>query len=279
MKQPASASSTRRAPALRLRAGDVYRRKDLAGYFSDVDRELGRLVEEGQLCKAARGLYYVPRATPFGAAPPTDEALVAKFLEDDRFLIINPSSYNVLGLGTTQICNTTLVYNHKRHGNFKLAGMDFDFREKAHFPTAGQVTREFLLVDMLNNLDQLAEDPEHVLSLLRAKLPTLDAVRLDKAVKAYGSAKTRRLLRARFFSLLASNAFRDDDFTYDEVFGETLADVFSAREAAEYLEVSLSTLRRYVQSGQLVPSEVVGRSQLFAAKALRAFKRGRVPGA
>lgn len=183
-------------PGLRLRAGQVYRRKDLVGYFSSVDRELGRFVQEGKLCKAAQGLYYVPKKTPFGAAPPAEQALVAKFLEDDRFLVFNPSSYNSLGLGTTQLYNTTVVYNHKRHGKFKLAGMEFDFREKPSFPTAKQVNREFLLVDMLNNLDQLAEDHEKVLQLVQAKLASFDAVRLQKAVKAYGSVRTRRLMSA-----------------------------------------------------------------------------------
>jgi excisionase family DNA binding protein len=50
---------------------------------------------------------------------------------------------------------------------------------------------------------------------------------------------------------------------------------FSAWEAAEYLEVSVPTLRRYVQSGKLVPSHVVGRNQMFSAQTLRAFKRTR----
>jgi hypothetical protein len=181
---------------LRLRAGQVYRRKDLVGYFSSVDRELGRFVQEGKLCKASQGLYYVPKKTPFGAAPPADEALVAKFLEDDSFLLLNPSSYNSLGLGTTQLYNTTVVYNHKRHGKFKLAGMAFDFREKPSFPTAKQVNREFLLVDMLNNLDLLAEDHDRVLQLVQAKLSGFNAVRLHKVLKAYGSAKTRRLMSA-----------------------------------------------------------------------------------
>ncbi len=181
---------------LRFRAGQVYRRKDLVGHFSSVDRELERFVREGKLCKAAQGLYYVPKKTPFGAAPPPDEALVAKFLEDDRFLLFNPSSYNSLGLGTTQLYNTTVVYNHKRHGKFTLAGMVFDFREKPSFPTGKQVNREFLLVDMLNNLEQLAEDHSQVLQAVRAKLPTFDSVRLQKAVKAYGSARTRRLFSA-----------------------------------------------------------------------------------
>jgi hypothetical protein len=196
MKQTVHTPRNPSKPGLRLRAGQVYRRKDLVGYFSSVDRELGRFVQEGKLCKAAQGLYYVPKKTPFGAAPPAEEALVAKFLEDDRFLVFNPSSYNSLGLGTTQLYNTTVVYNHKRHGKFKLAGMEFDFREKPRFPTAKQVNREFLLVDMLNNLDQLAEDHEKVLQLVQAKLSSFDAVRLQKAVKAYGSVRTRRLMSA-----------------------------------------------------------------------------------
>ncbi|NQW69149.1 MAG: helix-turn-helix domain-containing protein, partial [Betaproteobacteria bacterium] len=48
---------------------------------------------------------------------------------------------------------------------------------------------------------------------------------------------------------------------------------FSAEEAAEYLEVSLPTLRRYVQSGKLRPSNVMGRSQLFSSTDLRLFKQ------
>ena len=121
---------------------------------------------------------------------------MAKFLDDKQFLIFNPSSYNSLGLGTTQLYNTTVVYNHKRHGTFKLAGFDFEFREKSRFPTAGQVNREFLLVDMLNNLAQLAEDAPAVLKAVQTKLTSFDAQRLQKAVADYASARTRRFLLA-----------------------------------------------------------------------------------
>ncbi|HLA33548.1 MAG TPA: helix-turn-helix domain-containing protein [Rhodocyclaceae bacterium] len=79
--------------------------------------------------------------------------------------------------------------------------------------------------------------------------------------------------RVRFFSLLASNAFHEDDFTHEQVFGETHQEPFSALEAAQYLEVSVPTLRRYVQSGKLTPSHLVGRNQIFSAQTLRAFKR------
>lgn len=81
--------------------------------------------------------------------------------------------------------------------------------------------------------------------------------------------------RARFFSLLTGNAFREDDFTHAQVFGHLQQEPFSASEAAEYLEVSVPTLRRHVQSGKLLPSHTVGRNQMFAAQTLRAFKRTR----
>ena len=81
--------------------------------------------------------------------------------------------------------------------------------------------------------------------------------------------------RVRFFSLLTGNAFREDDFTHEQVFGHLQQEPFSASEAAEYLEVSVPTLRRYVQSGKLLPSHTVGRNQMFAANSLRAFKRTR----
>jgi excisionase family DNA binding protein len=81
--------------------------------------------------------------------------------------------------------------------------------------------------------------------------------------------------RIRFFSLLTGNAFREDDFTHEQVFGHLQHESFSAAEAAEYLEISVPTLRRYVQSGKLVPSHVVGRNQMFSAQTLRVFKRAR----
>lgn len=69
------------------------------------------------------------------------------------------------------------------------------------------------------------------------------------------------------------STFRDDDWSHDQVFGHLKNDVFSAGEAAEYLEVSVPTLRRYVQSGRLKPSTVLGRNQMFSTIDLRAFKR------
>ena len=79
--------------------------------------------------------------------------------------------------------------------------------------------------------------------------------------------------RIKFFSLIAINAFKETDYTHEQVFGHLRNATFSAEEAAEFLEISLPTLRRYVQAGRLQPSTVIGRSQLFSSDSLRLFKQ------
>lgn len=190
-------SSSKVTPLVRhLRAGKVYRREDLVPYSTSVDRELQQLVAAGRLTKAAQGLYYVPRKSVFGDAPPVEEELLAVFLKDKNFLNFNPSVYNSLRLGTTQLYNKTIVYNHKRHGKFRLGNREYDFRIKHHFPRPGQVTTEYLLVDMLNNFDDLAEDEDQVFAVARRKLSQFDAEKLNKSLQDYGSAATRRLMKS-----------------------------------------------------------------------------------
>ena len=98
-----------------------------------------------------------------------------------------------MGLGTTQLYNRTLVYNHKRHGVFRLGNRQFDFRVKPRFPK--KLTPEFLFVDLLNNLDELAEDRDAVLQQARSKLPSYDMARLQRAVDSFGSMATRKRVR------------------------------------------------------------------------------------
>lgn len=81
--------------------------------------------------------------------------------------------------------------------------------------------------------------------------------------------------RIKFFSLLAMQVFPDDDFTREQVFGHLQHGPLSAGEAAEYLKVSLPTLRRYVHVNMLRPCHTVGRNQMFSAEDLQAYKRAR----
>jgi hypothetical protein len=176
-----------------LQAGRVYRREDLARLSNAVDRHLTQLVSTGTLKKLAQGLYYAPKQSNFGPLPPTDEQVVQGFLRDKDFLVFSPSSYNTVGLGTTQLYNSTLVYNHKRHGVFKLGNRQFHFRVKPRFPK--KLTPEFLYVDLLNNLDDLAEDRDSVLSQARTKLLSFNQSLLLKTLDNYGSMATRKRVR------------------------------------------------------------------------------------
>ena len=177
-----------------LQVGRVYRRMDLAHLNKSVDRHINQLLSIGMLKKLARGLYYAPRHSRFGPLPPSDEQVVKEFLRDTDFLILSPSSYNTVGLGTTQLYNITLVYNHKRYGVFKLGNRQFHFRVKPRFPK--KLTPEFLYVDLLNNLDELAEDRDAVLSQARTKLLAFNPTQLQKALDRYGNMATRKRVQA-----------------------------------------------------------------------------------
>jgi hypothetical protein len=174
----------------KLRPGQVYRRADLAAWSTSVDRHLKQAVEAGALTKLAGGLYYAPKQTAFGAAPAEDEKMVSTFLKGGPFLMASPNAYNRLGVGTTQLHNKTVVYNHKRHGKFTLGGRTYDFRMKPTFPR--KLSREFLLVDLVNNVDQLGEDSQEVLQRVRDRLSASDAGKLKTAVRTYGSERAKR---------------------------------------------------------------------------------------
>ena len=173
-----------------LRPGKVYRREDVAQWSNAVDRHLRQLLEDGTLTKLAGGLYAYPRQTVFGKAPAADDELVASFLKDDRFLLASPNAYNSLGVGTTQLYDQTVVYNHKRHGEYALGGRKFGFRVKPAFPK--KLSREFLLVDLVNNLDRLAESKSEVLERVRKQVVSADRPRLLRAARHYGNVRTKK---------------------------------------------------------------------------------------
>lgn len=84
-----------------------------------------------------------------------------------------------------------MVYNHKRHGDFKLGNQNFSFRIKPHFPK--KASPEFLLVDLVNNLDTLAEDQKQVLKNITWKIRSMDTKKLERSVQEYGTAKAKRI--------------------------------------------------------------------------------------
>ncbi len=175
-----------------LRPGAVYRRRDLTALSSNLDRHLKALVEEGSLQKLQQGLYWCPKRSSFGEAPAGEDELVRAFLRSKKFLAYSPNTFNTLGLGTTQLYNVRTVLNQKRHGSFRLGDRNYFFQRRLNVPS--KLTREVLLVELLNNLKKLAEDPDEVLDSLESNFSSFDQEKLMKAAELYGTYSTERQL-------------------------------------------------------------------------------------
>lgn len=174
-----------------LEPGQVYRRGDLAQWSNAVDRHLKLLVKDGTLQKVSPGVYACPKKTSYGKAVPEDYKLVEAFLKTDDFLLFSLNTYNALGVGTTQLYNEQVVYNRKRHGTFKLGNRTFNFQIKPYFPK--EVSKEFLLVDLVNNVSKLAEDQDVVLERVSQVATNMDLSSLKKDAQLYGGVRARKL--------------------------------------------------------------------------------------
>jgi len=170
-----------------LEPGKVYRRRDLVKFSSNLDRYLPKLVAEGVLRKLRRGLYACPADTAFGEAPPDEQRLLKTFLKDDHFVVFSLSVFNSLGLGTTQLYNQRIVVNRKRHGEFVLGERAYFFHRRREVPSSKQLTTEYFVIELLNRLNELAEDQDAVLTRLKEKLVTFDTKRLLYAKKHYAT--------------------------------------------------------------------------------------------
>jgi hypothetical protein len=181
-----------------LQPGQVYRRADLTKWSKAVDRHLQQLVKGGAVQKLSSGVYYYPKQTSFGKAPPEDKEVVRAFLKDDHFYLTSLNAYNSLGVGTTQLYNEKLVYNHKRDGRHTLNGRQFYFLKRPRFPKTS--SQEFLLVDLVNNLQLLAEDKEGVLHHVAKRAQSMDKSKLMKTVQNYAGVRTRNFFEKLFTS-------------------------------------------------------------------------------
>jgi len=176
----------------RLSPGCVYRRSELAPFSSNVDRHLSALVAEGTLIKLQNGLYLRSRQSTFGDVPPEDKKLLQTFLKSHEFLVYSPNSFNSLGLGTTQLYNLPVVLNPKRHGKLRLGERDFLFQRRRFVPK--QMTKEVLLVELLNNSKRVSEEWGRLMETLSRKLSEFDKDSLKKAARLYGTYSTQKQL-------------------------------------------------------------------------------------
>ena len=176
-----------------LEPGKVYRRANFTKMSSNVDRNLARLLDSGDLKRLSKGLYTVPKKTVFGNAMPDEYSLLKNFLNDDHFVVFSPSQFNTLGLGTTQLYNLNVVFNRKRVGEFTLGGRTYYFHRWREAPK--ELTTEFLVVQMLNRLNTLAEDKNQILDSLGKKMCNYNLKKLTYNAEHYGTLSTQKLLK------------------------------------------------------------------------------------
>ena len=176
-----------------MKPGRVYRRKELNEYSNSVDRELAKLSFKGVVKKLSAGLYVKPEQSRFGKLPPDDKELVRAFLNNKQFLLMSFNYYTSLGLALTQLYNEILVYNRRRHGQIKLGSKKFVFKNMPEFPK--KPSREFLLIDMLNNLKSLGEDSSKILKRLKKKKDSFDMKKTSLMAKRYGKLKTKKIIK------------------------------------------------------------------------------------
>jgi hypothetical protein len=138
-------------------------------------------------------LYHNPRKFEFGEAPADEHELVKAFLRTDHFVVTSPNAYNQLGLGTIQLYNKRVVYNQERHGTFPLGNRMVTFERRMNVPR--QLSPEFLLVDLVNELGDLAEDRDAVLARVRERAKAMDPRKVSRAVSLYGKYSTKKKFR------------------------------------------------------------------------------------
>lgn len=175
-----------------LQAGCAFRTRDLARWGKNPVRLAKRLVHEGRLREAAHGLYYTPITSKFGPAPVPDEVLLRAFLDGAPFLISGPPRWNALGLGSTAMFASTLVYNKQRTGKFVLDGRQF-FLRRVYFPD--HPTPEWFVVDLLRHHEMaglaLSELLPNLVVALRERRWAADE--LHTMAETYGSKTTLAL--------------------------------------------------------------------------------------
>lgn len=176
-----------------LDPGRVYRTRDLAVWTSNPPRLAKRLVSDGALVPLAHGLFACPKRSRFGIVPPTDDELIGAFLDGAPFVFTGPDRWNALGLGSTALFATPLIYNTKRSGTFELGGRKFLLRRVA-FPENPPV--EWFVIDLLEHADQAATSRADVAAALARALSrnAFDRHQLREMAYLYGTRTTQALV-------------------------------------------------------------------------------------
>ena len=176
-----------------LQPGRAYRTRDLRRWSANPTRLAKRLVREGKLHQAARGLFYAPVPSRFGPAPPDETEILRAFFAGSPFIISGPPRWNALGLGATAMFAATLVYNTRRTGEFIFDGRRYLLR-RVLFPDTP--SPEYFVVDLIQHRDtagvSVAELEERLVATLKQE--RWDRELLHEMAERFGTKATLALV-------------------------------------------------------------------------------------
>jgi len=179
-------------PQKASRPGEVYRRQD-SRLVEGVDRHLKELVEEGRLPGRNRPLS-LPQGDGVRESAPGRCELVASFLKEHHFLLLRPTPTTASASGRRSFTTRRLSIIASGTENSRSADVCLIFG----LSRSRNSERGILLVDLVNNLDQLAESRDEVLTRFKQRVLTFDGARLERAAGDYGTVRTKKFFHRRF---------------------------------------------------------------------------------
>ena len=115
------------------KAGEVFAINSLtvfAAYKEAVEKSLSRMVQEGEIERIRRGIYYKPKKSKyFGTVPPSAEKVAQAIARYNKAHIIpyGPMALNELGL-TTQVPVKLVYLSDKLHKTEKIGNKEIVFK-------------------------------------------------------------------------------------------------------------------------------------------------------
>ena len=149
------------------------------------------------LKKSGPRFVFATQTKPIWCGTSSAEQVVQAFLKTDDFLMLSPNLYNSLGLGLTQLKKQSFVNNKKRYGDLKLGNRTYEFKLKAKgYPKT--LTKEYLLVDLVNNLEEVGEVPKGLSNNVADSVQEnqFNNTKLFALAKQYGHVYTKKFFAA-----------------------------------------------------------------------------------
>lgn len=138
--------------ASKLYKESLYELLNEATYY----KMLERMCKNGELAKAAKGIYYIPVISKYGVVPPSEKQIIEAFTKNNTGTIIGYSMYNDLSL-TTQVSKTVNILSSALDGfsktvrNVMIKQVEIDYTtEVKNMICALEVLQNFYEIQDLN---------------------------------------------------------------------------------------------------------------------------------